>query len=154
MANNSQVPLDLLVNREDYSLFKDLIAKMPDVILNDRQICDFEGLSTGAFHPLTGFLRQIHYESVLDRMRLESWDLWPIPVCLDVKKPLATPSTECEKRDRKGMSAKARAGLIKDLTGVDDPYEPPDRPEFRISNLTPEEAAREVMLYLSQKGYF
>jgi adenylylsulfate kinase-like enzyme len=35
---------------------------------------------------------------------------------------------ECEKRDRKGMYAKARAGLIKGFTGVDDPYEVPENP--------------------------
>ncbi len=68
---------------------------------------------------------------------------------------VATPITECEKRDRKGMYAKARAGLIKDFTGVDDPYEDPLRPELKIdtTNLTPDEAAQEVMLYISQKGF-
>lgn len=68
---------------------------------------------------------------------------------------VATPITECEKRDRKGMYAKARAGLIKDFTGVDDPYEEPSCPELKIdtTNLTPDEAAQEVMLYISQKGY-
>ena len=41
---------------------------------------------------------------------------------------VATPAEVCEKRDVKGMWAKARAGEIKEFTGVDDPYEPPDRP--------------------------
>ena len=62
---------------------------MPDIILNDRQICDFELLATGVFSPLTGFMRQIDYESVLDRMRLESGELWPIPICLDISESLA-----------------------------------------------------------------
>lgn len=68
---------------------------------------------------------------------------------------MATPITECEKRDRKGMYAKARAGLIKDFTGVDDPYENPSNPELSIdtTNLTPDEAAQEVMLFISQKGF-
>ena len=68
---------------------------------------------------------------------------------------VATPIEECEKRDRKGMYAKARAGLIKGFTGVDDPYEIPKSPEVRIdtSNATPEESARQILLYLSQKGY-
>lgn len=66
-----------------------------------------------------------------------------------------TPIAECEKRDRKGMYAKARAGLLKGFTGVDDPYEDPSDPELRIdtTNLTPDEAAQEVMLYISQRGY-
>ncbi len=68
---------------------------------------------------------------------------------------VATPITECEKRDRKGMYAKARAGLLKGFTGVDDPYEIPLTPEVRIdtTNLTPDEAAREVLLFISRKGY-
>jgi sulfate adenylyltransferase len=61
----------------------------------------------------------------------------------------------CEQRDRKGMYAKARAGLIKGFTGIDDPYEEPESPEVRIdtTNITPDEAAQEILLYLGQKGY-
>ena len=68
---------------------------------------------------------------------------------------VATPLDECEKRDRKGMYAKARAGLIKGYTGIDDPYEVPQAPELRIdtSNITPDEAAQEILLFLGQKGY-
>jgi len=52
---------------------------------------------------------------------------------------MTTPLTECESRDRKGMYAKARAGLLKGFTGVDDPYEDPSNPEIRIdtTDLTP-----------------
>jgi sulfate adenylyltransferase len=68
---------------------------------------------------------------------------------------VSTPIEVCEKRDRKGMYAKARAGLIKGFTGVDDPYEIPESPEVRIdtSDLTPNEAAQEILLFLGQKGY-
>jgi sulfate adenylyltransferase len=68
---------------------------------------------------------------------------------------VATPIEVCEKRDRKGMYAKARAGLIKGYTGVDDPYEDPESPEVRIdtTSLTPDESAREILLHLQQKGY-
>jgi sulfate adenylyltransferase len=68
---------------------------------------------------------------------------------------VATPIDECESRDRKGMYAKARAGLIKGFTGVDDPYEEPQSPEVVIdtSHLTPDEAAQEVLLVMGQKGY-
>jgi len=68
---------------------------------------------------------------------------------------VATPIEVCEKRDRKGMYAKARAGLIKGFTGVDDPYEKPENPEVRIdtTDLTPDEAAQEVLLFLGQKRY-
>jgi len=68
---------------------------------------------------------------------------------------VATPIEVCEKRDRKGMYAKARAGLIKGFTGVDDPYEIPASPELSIdtTDLTPEESARQILLLLGQKGY-
>jgi sulfate adenylyltransferase len=68
---------------------------------------------------------------------------------------VATPIEECEKRDRKGMYAKARAGLVKGFTGIDDPYEAPESPEVRIdtTHVSPDEAAQEILLYLGQKGY-
>jgi len=68
---------------------------------------------------------------------------------------VATPLEVCEQRDRKGMYAKARAGLIKGYTGIDDPYEAPESPEVRIdtTGITPDEAAQEVLLYLGQKGF-
>lgn len=68
---------------------------------------------------------------------------------------VATPIDECERRDRKGMYAKARAGMIKGFTGVDDPYEVPEAPELKIdtSNITPDEAAQEILLYLGRKGF-
>lgn len=81
--------VNLLVNEEQSVVLKKLSSSMPDVILNDRQICDFEMLSTGIFSPLKGFMKQIDYESVLDRMRLESGELWPIPICLDIPENLA-----------------------------------------------------------------
>ena len=83
--------------------------------------------------------------------------LFPISMpCPDViEVHVSTPIEECEKRDRKGMYAKARAGLIKGFTGVDDPYEEPESPALRINttDLTPDEAAQEILLYLGQKGY-
>jgi sulfate adenylyltransferase len=68
---------------------------------------------------------------------------------------VATPLEVCEQRDRKGMYAKARAGLIKGYTGIDDPYEDPKDPEVRIdtTHITPDEAAQEILLYLGQKGF-
>lgn len=68
---------------------------------------------------------------------------------------VATPIEECEKRDRKGMYAKARAGLIKGFTGVDDPYQEPRSPDLSLdtTNLTPDESAQEILLLLGQKGY-
>jgi len=68
---------------------------------------------------------------------------------------ISTPLEVCEKRDRKGLYAKARAGLIKDFTGIDDPYEPPNDAELVIdtSKLTPEEAVELILDYLQAEGY-
>ena len=51
-----------------------------------------------------------------------------------------TPIDECERRDPKGLYAKARAGEITQFTGIDSPYQPPVNPELR---LTPDQAIEE-----------
>jgi len=53
-------------------------------ILTPRQRCDLEMLLVDGFQPLTGFLNQEDYESVLFNMRLTTGQLWPMPICLDV----------------------------------------------------------------------
>jgi len=67
---------------------------------------------------------------------------------------VSTPLEECEKRDVKGLYAKARAGELKGFTGIDDPYEIPQDCELVIdtTNISPEEAVQEVMLYLEKEG--
>ena len=66
-----------------------------------------------------------------------------------------TPVAECEQRDRKGLYAKARAGIIKGFTGIDDPYEAPQNPEVRINTLElePLAAANKILDYLRLQGY-
>ena len=68
---------------------------------------------------------------------------------------VATPLEVCEARDRKGLYAKARAGLVKEFTGISDPYEPPDDADLVIdtTDVTPEEAAQQVLLHLEKEGY-
>lgn len=68
---------------------------------------------------------------------------------------VSTPLEVCDRRDRKGLYAKARAGLLKGLSGVDDPYETPTKPELRIdtTNQTPEDCAEEILRYLAAAGY-
>ena len=68
---------------------------------------------------------------------------------------VSTPLKVCEERDRKGLYAKARAGLIEEFTGISDPYEEPLDAELAIdtSDLTPEEAVNRIMLHLEASGY-
>jgi adenylylsulfate kinase len=65
------------------------------------------------------------------------------------------PVEECEKRDVKGLYAKARAGQIKEFTGISAPYEAPDKPELvlRTAELSEEQSTATVMRYLEEKGY-
>jgi sulfate adenylyltransferase len=77
------------MDEKQFQVLKKLSATLPDVILNERQICDFELLVTGVFVPLEGFMTRVDYESVLDRMRLSSGALWPVPICLDIHDTLA-----------------------------------------------------------------
>jgi len=60
---------------------------------------------------------------------------------------VSTPIEECERRDPKGLYAKARAGEIRGFTGIDDPYEPPRSPDLTIdASIVPLETAVEQVL--------
>jgi sulfate adenylyltransferase len=68
---------------------------------------------------------------------------------------VATSLEVCEQRDRKGLYARARAGLVKEFTGISDPYEPPDDADLVLDTalLTVEEAVHEVLGHLEREGY-
>ena len=68
---------------------------------------------------------------------------------------IATSVEVCEQRDRKGLYAKARAGILKEFTGISDPYEAPTDAEVTINTgeLSPEEAAQEIILHLEREGF-
>jgi len=66
-----------------------------------------------------------------------------------------TPLDVCEQRDPKGLYKKARAGEIKQFTGIDSPYEAPEKPEINLltANRSVEECAQEVINWLQQNNY-
>jgi sulfate adenylyltransferase len=68
---------------------------------------------------------------------------------------VSTPLEVCEARDRKGLYAKARQGIIKEFTGISDPYEVPEDADLAIdtTDITPENAAHRVILHLEHEGY-
>jgi sulfate adenylyltransferase len=68
---------------------------------------------------------------------------------------VATPIEECENRDRKGLYAKARAGILKQFTGISDPYEVPTDAALTIqtTDSTPDAAADTILDYLRSEGY-
>ena len=65
-----------------------------------------------------------------------------------------TSLADAERRDVKGLYAKARAGKLANFTGIDSPYEAPDAPEIRIDTAreTPEAAADRIIAYLLGEG--
>ena len=67
----------------------------------------------------------------------------------------STPVEVCERGDRKGLYAKARAGILKEFTGISDPYEEPKDAEIIINtaDVTPEEAAQAILLYMEREGF-
>jgi sulfate adenylyltransferase len=68
---------------------------------------------------------------------------------------VSTPIETCEGRDRKGLYAKARAGILKEFTGISDPYEDPTDADIVIdtTDVTAEEAAQQIILHLESEGY-
>jgi len=90
------------------------------------------------------------YESVRREVRamIEPWGGF-------VLVHVATPLPVCEQRDRKGLYAKARVGIIEQFTGISDPYERPSGADVVVdtTDLTAEEAAQDVLLHLEREGY-
>ncbi len=68
---------------------------------------------------------------------------------------IATSVETCEQRDRKGLYAKARAGILKEFTGISDPYEEPKDADVVINtaDLSPEEAAQQIILHMEREGF-
>ena len=67
---------------------------------------------------------------------------------------VSTPIGTCEQRDPKGLYKKARAGQLKNFTGIDDPYEAPLSPEVTLdaTATSPQEAAVLLLEYLEKQG--
>jgi adenylylsulfate kinase len=65
-----------------------------------------------------------------------------------------TPIETCETRDPKGLYKKARAGQLKNFTGIDDPYEAPNSPELSLdaTNTSPQQAVVLIVEYLTKQG--
>ena len=65
-----------------------------------------------------------------------------------------TPLAVAEERDVKGLYAKARAGEIKNFTGIDSEYQPPENPQLRIDTtaMSAEDAAEQILLMLREAG--
>jgi bifunctional enzyme CysN/CysC len=119
-----------------HGLNKDLGFTEADRIENIRRVGEVAKLMTDAgLIVITAFISPFRAEREMVRAMLPAGEF--IEIFVD------TPLAEAEKRDVKGLYRKARAGELKNFTGIDSPYEAPQRPEIRIdtTQTTPEAAA-------------
>ena len=119
-----------------HGLNKDLGFTEADRIENIRRVGEVAKLMSDAgLIVITAFISPFRAEREMVRSMLPEGEF--IEVFID------TPLAEAEKRDVKGLYKKARAGQLKNFTGIDSPYEAPENPEIRIDTtaISPEEAA-------------
>ncbi|MGQ2936577.1 MAG: adenylyl-sulfate kinase, partial [Sphingopyxis sp.] len=119
-----------------HGLNRDLGFTEADRIENIRRVGEVAKLMSDAgLIVITAFISPFRVEREMVRSMLPEGEF--IEVFID------TPLAEAEKRDVKGLYKKARAGQLKNFTGIDSPYEAPESPEIRIDTtaMTPEEAA-------------
>ena len=126
-----------------HGLNRDLGFTDADRVENIRRVGEVAKLMTDAgLIVVTAFISPFRAEREMVRQMLPEGEF--IEVFVD------TPLAEAEKRDVKGLYAKARSGQLKNFTGIDSPYEPPEDAEIRIdtSRMTPDEAADRIVDYL------
>ncbi len=80
--------VNLYVNEAEQEQYREEVAQLPQVILDDKNISDLEMIASGAMSPLTGFMTQQDYRSVVDTMHLKSGIIWSLPITLAVKKDI------------------------------------------------------------------
>ncbi|KCZ57042.1 adenylylsulfate kinase [Hyphomonas beringensis] len=132
-----------------HGLNRDLGFTDADRVENIRRVANVARLMSDAgLITLVSFISPFRSERQMARNLMAEGEF--IEVYVD------TPLDVAEKRDVKGLYKKARAGEIKNFTGIDSPYEPPQNPEITIDtvNHTPEEAAQTILDYLKEKGMF
>ena len=129
-----------------HGLNRDLGFTEADRIENIRRVGEVARLMADAgLIVLTAFISPFRAEREMVRKMLPEGEF--VEIFVD------TPLAEAEKRDAKGLYAKARAGELKNFTGIDSPYEPPQAPEIRIdtTRLAAEEAAELIVDQLMKR---
>ena len=130
-----------------HGLNKDLGFTDADRVENIRRIAEVAKLMVDAgLIVLVSFISPFRLERRMARELLQPDEF--IEVFVD------TPLDVAEARDPKGLYKKARQGQLKNFTGIDSAYEPPERPELRIetTRLTAEQATNEIVNYLHHTG--
>ncbi len=130
-----------------HGLNRDLGFTEEDRVENIRRVAEVAKLMVDAgLIVLTAFISPFRAERRLARELMGEGEFVEVFV--------STPLAEAEKRDVKGLYAKARAGQLKNFTGVDSPYEEPEHAEIVVdtTGLTPVEAAEVIVAWLDGAG--
>jgi bifunctional enzyme CysN/CysC len=131
-----------------HGLNRDLGFTDADRVENIRRVAEVSKLMVDAgLVTLVSFISPFRAERQMARELLGAGEFIEIYV--------ATPLEVVEKRDVKGLYAKARAGEIKNFTGIDSPYEAPESPELTLdtTSQTPEQLAEKVVAYMLENGF-
>lgn len=126
-------------------LCKDLGMNDADRTENIRRVAEVAKLMVDA-----GLIVVTAFISPFRTDRLAARELFPDGEFVEVY--VNTPLSVCEQRDPKGLYQKARSGVIKDFTGIDSPYEPPENPEVIIT--TDEASVEDCIKELLRKVIF
>ncbi|NLG78154.1 MAG: sulfate adenylyltransferase subunit CysN [Xanthomonadaceae bacterium] len=130
-----------------HGLNKDLGFTDADRVENIRRVAEVSKLMVDAgLIVLVSFISPFRSERRLARELMDEGEFFEVFV--------DTPLHEAEKRDPKGLYKKARRGELKNFTGIDSPYEPPEHPEIhlRTALVSPEQAAEEILSKLRDAG--
>ena len=130
-----------------HGLNRDLGFSDDDRVENIRRIGEVARLMADAgLVVLTAFISPFRADRAMVRELMEDGEFVEIHV--------DAPLDVCETRDPKGLYAKARAGVIRNFTGIDSPYEPPEAAEIIVdtSKMSVDECVEELLAYLKRRG--
>ncbi len=131
-----------------HGLNRDLGFTEADRVENVRRVAEVSKLMVDAgLITLSSFISPFRSERKMARDRVDGGEFCEVFV--------DTPLEIAEARDAKGLYKKARAGEIKNFTGIDSPYEAPENPEIHLhmADMTAEEGAAQVIAWMEQHGY-
>ncbi len=132
-----------------HGLNRDLGFTDADRVENIRRVANVAKLMSNAgLITLVSFISPFRSERKMARTLMDEGEF--VEIFVD------TPLEVAEQRDVKGLYKKARAGEIKNFTGIDSPYEAPKTPELSVdtTSMSAEEAAEEIITWMTGKGFF
>ena len=119
----------LLLPPSSTAELKSRALTLPDLVLSKRQLCDIELLLNGGFTPLTGFMSEAEYQSVVHSMRLPDGTLFPMPITLDVSEKKAL---DLKYGQHSSVALKDEEGNLIAVLDIRDIYRPDKDKEAQL----------------------